>query len=209
MKEPQKHPGMAKDKRQDLLRRPTSRRSTPTSPARSRQDSRETSSSDYRDTPSIPVLTPYASQPVLAPIPIATLSPAARNPFPQPGNIPHEAAAHAQRPSSDGNIETLRSFDHLRKAMEDGETSIFAPLQAALTDLIKLARSLEVLAHYVLCYILRPEKLFQNYLDLEHEITELEIRLPGFEVVAIASRLDATSPASDKHLQKLLYAIGV
>ena len=93
--------------------------------------------------------------------------------------------------------------------MEDGETSIFAPLQAALTDLIKLARSLEVLAHYVLCYILRPEKLFQNYLDLEHEITELEIRLPGFEVVAIASRLDATSPASDKHLQKLLYAIGV
>jgi len=107
----------------------------------------------------MPLTTLHAGQPLGAPMPTVTVNLAAHDPFPPPGNIADEAATHAQRPLSDENVETLRSFDHLRKAMEGDDTSLFEQLQAALTDLVKVARSLEVATRCVMFYISRPNQL--------------------------------------------------
>ena len=51
--------------------------------------------------------------------------------------------------------------------------------------------------------------LIQDYYKVEQEFTTLEVGLRGFQIVASVSPSDVAAATTDRHLPKLLYAIGV
>ena len=103
--------------------------------------------------------------------------------------------------------ETQSAFDQLRIAIEGRDANLFPPLQVALSDLIKMGRSLEV---YIVCsmWCLLMTSLSQDRFNAKQQFSVLETRVRGFRAIACASTATAAA-ASDEKLQKLLRAIGV
>ena len=101
------------------------------------------------------------------------------------------------------------AFDRLRGAMGSGDASLFAPLQIALVELVRVGRTLEVRTPFLTKRILHPNEHNKSLYATEHEFTALEVRLRSFEAVAGVSTAAVVAASADKDLQKLLHAIGV
>jgi len=101
------------------------------------------------------------------------------------------------------------SFDRLRAAMKGEDTDLFTPLHAALANLVKAGRSLEVHTYRLTQRMMQLKINVQINHKTKHGFTALENRLPDFEVVATASKSDAATAADNKHLQRALHATGV
>jgi len=138
----------AKNDLKDHLR-PQSPQSVVSSQAQSLRSSTElaVSQAPNQDVSIIPLTTVPVSQPAIGPVSSAKSSTA---PDDLPLQTPHPAAPIRvlESTSQTGNtievaLAGLSAFDKLRDAMKEDDTNLFAPLQVALTDLVRLGRSLE------------------------------------------------------------------
>jgi len=123
-------------------RPPPLRLSAFSSPVRSPQNIQERSFALEISTPSTPSREEYAIAMAITPTQSTTLS-ADRHGLVVPNApLPYTKDTGQQRISgTDGNAA---AFNRLRVAMEAGDTSLFAPLQVALVDLIKVGNFLKV-----------------------------------------------------------------
>ena len=140
----------AKTKVGDRLR-PPSRQSVPTNPARSPRNSHDPTTTRDASSSNISATTACASELLIVSTPSVTPSPGARQlevaanvSSPRPDSIPETASGTAHSPSSSSMLSPMNSFATLRVAMEADDTSLFAPLQQAMVDLIKTGRSFGV-----------------------------------------------------------------
>jgi len=161
----------ARSKVEDRLRRP-SRQSTPSTPARSRRNSQDPVSTHGQVPSNVPATSARPGELAIAPTPSATPGPSAHglevpagSPYSRSDDNADIAADPSEPLSFDLRLASTNSFETLRVAM-DADTSLFAPLQLALVDLIKTGRSFDVCPHTptlrLILYLYAPSGLLRG-----------------------------------------------
>jgi len=142
----------ARSKVYDRSRRP-SRQSTPSTPARSPRTSQDPESTHGQGPSNLHATSVRPRELAIKSTPSATPGPGAHG-LEVPANSPCSrsddnadiAAGPSEPLSFNYRLSTTSTFETLRVAMDAG-TSLFAPLQLALGDLIKTGRSFNVCSH--------------------------------------------------------------